>query len=154
VPWGHSLGGIITAGLMQRYPGRFSAALPMCGVLSGGVATWNTALDAEFAFQQLIDPSVQTVNITNPTANLTGAIAAATAAQQTPQGRARLALTAALGDTPGWFTPLSSEPPPTDFAGQEANQFSWEAQVDFRSSSPSAPSSRRGRAETRPGTPG
>ena len=65
--WGHSLGGIITAGLIQRYPGRFSAALPMCGVLSGGVATWNTALDAEFAFQQLIDPSVQTVNITNPT---------------------------------------------------------------------------------------
>jgi hypothetical protein len=131
VAWGHSLGGIITAGLIQRYPGRFSAALPMCGVLSGGVATWNTALDAEFAFQQLIDPSVQTVNITNPTANLTGAIAAATAAQQTPQGRARLALTAALGDTPGWFTPLSSEPPPTDFAGQEANQFSWETQVDF-----------------------
>jgi pimeloyl-ACP methyl ester carboxylesterase len=131
VAWGHSLGGIITAGLIQRYPGRFSAALPMCGVLSGGVATWNTALDAEFAFQQLIDPSVQTVNITNPTANLTGAIAAATAAQQTPQGRARLALTAALGDTPGWFTPLSSEPPPTDFAGQESNQFSWETQVDF-----------------------
>ncbi|MGN6173375.1 MAG: alpha/beta hydrolase family protein, partial [Streptosporangiaceae bacterium] len=131
VAWGHSLGGIITAGLIQRYPGRFSAALPMCGVLSGGVATWNTALDAEFAFQQLIDPLVQTVDITNPTANLTGAIAAATAAQQTPQGRARLALTAALGDTPGWFTPLSSEPPPTDFAGQEANQFSWETQVDF-----------------------
>jgi pimeloyl-ACP methyl ester carboxylesterase len=131
VAWGHSLGGIITAGLIQRYPGRFSAALPMCGVLSGGVATWNTALDAEFAFQQLIDPSVQTVNITNPTANLTGAIAAATAAQQTPQGRARLALTAALGDTPGWFTPLSPEPSPTNFAGQEANQFSWETQVDF-----------------------
>src|SRR5204863_9678835 len=131
VAWGHSLGGIITAGLLQDYPGRFSAALPMCGVLSGGVATWNTALDNEFAYQQLIDPSVQAVNITNPTANLTGAIAAATAAQQTPQGRARLALTAALGDTPGWFTPLSSEPPPTDFADQEANQFSWETQVDF-----------------------
>jgi pimeloyl-ACP methyl ester carboxylesterase len=45
VAWGHSLGGIITAGLIQRYPGRFSAALPMCGVLSGGVATWNTALE-------------------------------------------------------------------------------------------------------------
>lgn len=131
VAWGHSLGGIITAGLIQRYPGRFSAALPMCGVLSGGVATWNTALDAEFAFQQLIDPSVQIVNITNPTANLTGAIAAATAAQQTPQGRARLALAAALGDTPGWFTPLSPEPSPTDYQSQEANQFSWDTQVDF-----------------------
>ena len=131
VAWGHSLGGIITAGLIQRYPGRFTAALPMCGVLSGGVATWNTALDAEFAFQQLIDPSVQVVNITNPTANLTGAIAAAQTAQGTPQGRARLALAAALRDTPGWFTPLSAEPPPTDFADQEANQYLWDAQVDF-----------------------
>src|SRR5580700_6447096 len=56
VAWGHSLGGMITAGLIQNYPDRFDAALPMCGVLSGGVATWNTALDAEFAFQQLVDP--------------------------------------------------------------------------------------------------
>src|SRR5581483_2675254 len=54
IAWGHSLGGIITAGLIQQYPDRFSAALPMCGVLAGGVATWNTALDAEFAFQKLI----------------------------------------------------------------------------------------------------
>ena len=131
VAWGHSLGGIITAGLIQRYPGRFTAALPMCGVLSGGVATWNTALDAEFAFQQLIDPSVQVVNITDPSANLNRALAAAAAAQQTPQGRARLALTAALGDGPGWFTPLSPEPAPTDYAAQEANQFSWDTQVDF-----------------------
>ena len=131
VAWGHSLGGIITAGLIQRYPGRFTAALPMCGVLSGGVATWNTALDAEFAFQQLIDPSVQVTNITDPSANLASALAAAAAAQQTPQGRARLALAAALGDTPGWFTPLSPEPAPTDYAAQEANQFSWDTQVDF-----------------------
>jgi hypothetical protein len=107
----------------------------MCGVLAGGVATWNTALDAEFAFQQLIDPSVQVVNITipstNPTANLTNAEQAAGAAQATAQGRARLALVAALGDTPGWFTPLSPEPAATDFAAQEANQFRWASQVTF-----------------------
>jgi Prolyl oligopeptidase family len=84
VAWGHSLGGIITAGLIQRYPGRFSAALPMCGVLSGGVATWNTALDAEFAFQQLIDPAVRVASITDPSGNLAGAIKFADAAQQTP----------------------------------------------------------------------
>jgi pimeloyl-ACP methyl ester carboxylesterase len=131
IAWGHSLGGIITAGLIQRYPDRFSAALPMCGVLAGGVATWNTALDAAFGFQQLIDPSVQVVNITNPSANLSGAEAAATTAQQTPQGRARLALAAALGDTPGWFTPLSREPARRDAAAQEANQFQWDTQVDF-----------------------
>src|SRR5271168_5435786 len=49
IAWGHSLGGIITAGLIQTNPQRFDAALPMCGVLSGGVATWNTSLDSEFA---------------------------------------------------------------------------------------------------------
>jgi hypothetical protein len=131
VAWGHSLGGIITAGLIQDFPGQFSAALPMCGVLSGGVATWNTALDAAFAFQQLVDPSVQVVNITNPGANLLGAETAAAAAQKTPQGRARLALSAALADTPGWFTPLSPEPSPTNFGAQEANQYLWGSQVDY-----------------------
>jgi hypothetical protein len=131
VAWGHSLGGIITAGLIQDFPGQFSAALPMCGVLSGGVATWNTALDAAFAFQQLVDPSVQVVNITNPGANLLAAETAAAAAQKTPQGRARLALSAALADTPGWFTPLSPEPSPTNFAAQEANQYLWGSQVDY-----------------------
>jgi len=131
IAWGHSLGGIITAGLLQDYPNRFDAALPMCGVLSGGVATWNTALDAEFAFQKLIDPSVQVVNITSPGPNLTGAEAAAAAAQATAQGRARLALVSAFGDTPGWFNPTSAEPAPTDYAAQEQNQFLWASNVTF-----------------------
>src|ERR1700685_324331 len=118
IAWGHSLGGIITAGLIQRNPKRFSAALPACGVLSGGVATWNTALDAEFAFQQLIAPNVQVTDITNPTANLTAAEPALAAARQTPQGGARLALVSAMADTPGWFTPGSPEPAATDYAAQ------------------------------------
>ena len=131
VAWGHSLGGIITAGLIQDYPNRFNAALPMCGVLSGGVATWNTALDAEFAFQKLIDPAVQIVNITSPAANLQAAETAGAQAQATPQGRARLALVSALGDTPGWFDPSTPEPAANDYTSQEANQFLWGSQVTF-----------------------
>ena len=131
IAWGDSLGGMITAGLVQRYPSRFTAAAPMCGVLSGGVATWNTALDAEFAFQQLIDPSVSVVNITNPGGNLNNAENAAAKAQKTRAGRARLALSAALADTPGWFTPLSAQPGPTDYGAQEANQYLWASQVTF-----------------------
>lgn len=131
IAWGHSLGGIITAGLIQRYWRHFAAALPMCGVVGGGVGIWNTALDSAFAFQQLIDPSVQVTGITNPTGNLNGAEAAGAAAQATAQGQARLALVAALGDTPGWFTPLSKEPGATDYAAQEANQYQWAANVDF-----------------------
>jgi hypothetical protein len=133
IAWGHSLGGIITAGLIQRNPKLFTAAQPMCGVLAGGVATWNTALDAEFAFQTLLAPAagLQLVDITNPDANLTRAEEILAGAQATPQGRARIALGAALSDTPGWFTPTSPEPAPTDFADQEANQFLWDQQIDF-----------------------
>jgi hypothetical protein len=40
-------------------------------------------------------------------------------------------LLAALGDIPGWFTPLSPEPSNTDFTTQEINQFEWESQIDF-----------------------
>lgn len=133
IAWGHSLGGIITAGLIQRNPQRFTAALPMCGVLSGGVATWNQALDAAFAFKIFFNAGgpLQLVNITNPIGNLTLAEGLLSAAQSTPQGRARLALVSALGDTPGWFDPASPEPAANDFATQEANQFLWSQQVDF-----------------------
>ncbi|MFY9845089.1 MAG: prolyl oligopeptidase family serine peptidase, partial [Terriglobales bacterium] len=65
IAWGHSLGGMITAGLVQEYPGRFNAALPMCGVLSGGVGTWNGSLDVAFAFNTLVAGGVlQVVDIT------------------------------------------------------------------------------------------
>jgi pimeloyl-ACP methyl ester carboxylesterase len=130
---GHSLGGIITAGLIQRHPERFDAALPMCGVLSGGVATWNTALDAAFAFKTLLAPGsgLEVVNISYPVTNFELAEEVLALAQATPQGRARIALTGALGDLPGWFTPLSPEPAATDFADREMNQFLWDQQVDF-----------------------
>lgn len=132
IAWGHSLGGMITAGLIQRYPNRFDAALPMCGVLSGGVATWNTALDAAFAFKTLLGGSgLQLVNIADPTGNLALAEKILAEAQKTPQGRARLALSSALADTPGWFVPLSPEPAANDFASQQANQFLWAQMVDF-----------------------
>src|ERR1700751_1907523 len=132
IAWGHSLGGIITAGLGQNNPGRFTAAQPMCGVLAGGVATWNAALDGEFAFKTLLAPNsdLQLVNITNPN-NLNLADKILAEAQTNPQGRARIALGAALSDTPGWFTPLSPEPAADDFAAQEQNQFLWDQQIDF-----------------------
>src|SRR5205807_2046503 len=80
---------------------------------------------------QLIAPSVSVVNITDPNGNLIAAETAAGQAQRTAKGRARLALSAALADTPGWFTPLSPEPAAHNYKAQEANQFMWGAQVTF-----------------------
>ncbi|MFI4951445.1 MAG: prolyl oligopeptidase family serine peptidase, partial [Caulobacterales bacterium] len=130
IAWGHSLGGIITAGLIQLHPELFAAALPMCGVLAGGIANWNGALDIGFATQVLLDPQLQVVKITDPGANFTRARAAVTAAGATAAGRARLALIAALGYLPGWFNPLGPEPLAGDFAAQQANQATWES-FDF-----------------------
>jgi pimeloyl-ACP methyl ester carboxylesterase len=131
IAWGHSLGGIITAGLIQRYPHAFTAALPMCGVLSGGVATWNTALDAALVFKVLADPKIQIVHIKNPEANLFNALNVLGTIQPTAKGRARIALAAALSDTPGWYTSLSAQPAATNYAAQEKNQYQWDANVDF-----------------------
>ena len=132
IAWGHSLGGMITAALVQVAPERFTAALPMCGVLAGGVGTWNQGLDSAVAVQQLLGPTsgLQVVNITSPTTNLGIAETLLATAQATPQGRARIALASALADVPGWFNPASPEPSPTDYVSQEANQFLWQTQVD------------------------
>src|SRR4029077_7940646 len=109
------------------YPDRFAAALPLCGVLAGGAANWNTGLDAAYAFKTLIAPSsnLQLVHITNPKKNLALAMSLFDAANATQAGRARLALVAALSDLPGWFNPTQPEPGPTDFVTMAANQAEW-----------------------------
>jgi pimeloyl-ACP methyl ester carboxylesterase len=132
IAWGHSMGGLISAALVQRDPRRFAAALPMCGVLAGGVAFWNTALDSEIAFQRLVDPAVRVVSIPDPRENVAAAVSAARAAQQTPAGRARLALVAALADRPGWFGRLAPRPAARDYAAQEDDQLRWDTRLDFR----------------------
>ncbi len=132
IAWGHSLGGLITAALVQQYPTDFNAALPMCGVVAGGVGIWNQSLDAEFAFNTLLaNDTLQVVNITNASQNYKNAENFLTTAQNTAEGQSRIALVAALGDTPGWYDPTSAEPSPTDYTTREANQFSWLQNVDF-----------------------
>jgi pimeloyl-ACP methyl ester carboxylesterase len=133
IAWGHSLGGIITAGLVQLHPDRFTAAMPMCGVLAGGVATWNSELDAAYAFRTLLAPTstLRLVHITDPVANLQLALDVFTQAAATQAGRARIALVGAMIDLPGWFDPRLPEPAAGDFVAQAAAQASWESRVDF-----------------------
>ena len=102
----------------------------MCGVLAGGIANWNGALDLGFAARTLLDPQLQVVHIADPAANLSRARSAVAAARATPAGLARLSLIAALGDLPGWFNPLAPEPAASDYSAQVANQVSWEG-TDF-----------------------
>lgn len=139
IAWGHSLGGMITAGLVQLHPDRFDGAIPMCGVVAGGVGVWNQGLDATFAFKTLLGTAptalntspLQLAHITDPFGNLGAALGVLNQAQATPQGRARLALAGAFGDVPGWFSSSSPEPDPADYAARERNQYLWDANVDF-----------------------
>jgi len=101
VAWGDSMGGLITAGLLQRHPRQFAGGLAMCGVLGGAVSFWNTSLDLAVVFKTLFAPRLALTGIKDPRANVALARAALTAAQRTPAGRARIALAAALIDLPG-----------------------------------------------------
>jgi hypothetical protein len=103
----------------------------MCGLLAGGIGQFNPQLDSLFAFNLLLaNGSLQVAHFTDPTATFNQAESILTAAQKTPQGRARIAMFTALDDLPGWFTPGSPEPAPTDYAAREQNQY-LAAQVDF-----------------------
>ncbi|MDP9792362.1 dienelactone hydrolase [Catenuloplanes nepalensis] len=101
VAWGTSLGGMITTGLLERYGHRFTGGLAMCGLQQGGVANWNNTLDPLFALRTLLLPGSDVPLVRLPDqATAASSIAALSAAlgtaQDTPLGRARATLAAAL----------------------------------------------------------
>jgi pimeloyl-ACP methyl ester carboxylesterase len=133
IAWGHSMGGMVTAGLVQNYPDRFDGALPMCGLLAGGVALFNSELDRAFVFKTLFAPATDDLEIVNFTLdpleaflfNLLPAQAILDEAQATPEGRARTALAAAFGPEPNWFDIASPEPGESDYNEQQESQYNW-----------------------------
>ena len=124
---GESLGGLISAGLVERFPGRFSGALPMCAPLGGGTRVWNQGLDASFVLKTLLAPGskLALVYLSNPGGNGALAQQIITGALRTPAGRARLALAAAMFDLPPWFDPRRPEPSPVHLDQRAASLASW-----------------------------
>jgi hypothetical protein len=114
--WGNSLGGQAAAVAAFRYPDRFAAALPHCGGLMGWPAYLNTNLDVAFVLKTLVDPKADLplVHIPDDDAALNARWKALVdGAQQTPQGRARIALAAAVGQAPVWTVASTPEPAET-----------------------------------------
>lgn len=130
---GSSIGGIMTAGVVQRMPDRISGAVPMCGNLAGAVGIHNRELDMAFAVKHLIgrNTELQVVSIGDPERNFRLATDLLSRAQENAAGRARLALVAAIGNVPGWFSAGEVAPAPADFAAQEQQQFGWYDEVVF-----------------------
>ncbi len=129
---GQSMGGLVNAQIARDGAGRVDGALGLCGLVAGGVDLDNYQLDAEYTLASFFDPADgdDLVNLDNQTdaaalaARLTKAVEAA---QQTPAGRARIALAAAYLNLADW-APGQQPPAQGDFAGQEAQQYTWLAE--------------------------
>jgi pimeloyl-ACP methyl ester carboxylesterase len=155
IAWGDSMGGLASIALAERHPERLEGALALCGSISGALGMMNTALDGAFAFRTLLAPDadLRLVNTVDDRAN--GAVAQAILrdAMLTPQGRARVALAAALAQIPGWTDPAAPEPkadayddqleqqakafvmgvflPRADQERRAGGVFSWNTDVDY-----------------------
>ncbi|MFC8083761.1 alpha/beta hydrolase family protein [Streptomyces sp. NPDC057340] len=112
---GRSMGGFVSAGAAQVHPDVFDAAVPFCGGLGGAVGQWNQKLDTVFTLKNLLFPD-STLPVTGIPADTEQATArwrsALASAQQTPAGRARIALAAAIGQLPGWGLDADGTPTP------------------------------------------
>jgi pimeloyl-ACP methyl ester carboxylesterase len=122
VQFGSSAGGHVGAATVQARPDVFAGAVLMCGGLSGTVGQWHAKLDAVYVAKMLIapnDPRLPVINIPDDFAtNARPAWLQTLAnAQQTPEGRARIALAAVLGQLPTWSNPAKPKPAEWDLAG-------------------------------------
>jgi pimeloyl-ACP methyl ester carboxylesterase len=137
---GQSMGGLVSALEDQDADGRIDGALTTCGLVAGGVNLENYQLDGSYAIAELLDPS-QNVQLVGYQTAAQAAVAAeelqqaAQSAQQTPQGRARLALASALYNVTTWtatnllsentnpLIPPQTPPASTDYNQQELEQY-------------------------------
>ncbi|GGN07644.1 alpha/beta hydrolase [Streptomyces fuscichromogenes] len=129
---GQSMGGLVNAQLARDGAGRIDGALGQCGLVAGATDLDNYQLDAEYTVARLLLPAQDVRLVRFGSADQAAATAdtltaAVTAAQATPQGRARIALAAAFLNLPAW-SPGKTAPGATDWAGQEAQQYDWFAQ--------------------------
>ncbi|MFE9812777.1 alpha/beta hydrolase [Streptomyces sp. NPDC005548] len=129
---GQSMGGLVNAQIARDGAGRVDGALGLCGLVAGGLDLDNYQLDAEYTLTALFDPADAARLVNLPSAAEANSLAArlttaVTAAQQTPAGRARIALAAAYLNLSDW-APGQSAPAPGDYTAQEAQQYSWLAQ--------------------------
>jgi pimeloyl-ACP methyl ester carboxylesterase len=121
---GSSLGAHTGAATIQARPERFDGAVLMCGGLAGTVGLWNSKLDALFVARTLLAPddaALPVLGISDDFATTARPawLAMLAEAQQTPEGRARIALAAVLAQLPTWSDPRKPQPALSDLTGQQ-----------------------------------
>ena len=123
IAMGRSMGGLVTS-LMAEVPGAdIDGAVSTCGLVGGGVALNNYQLDAAHAAAELLLPGqdVQLTGFTAPGqsgATITALREALEEARGSAEGRARIALVAALLHTPTELDGVDAEDPEALAAAQ------------------------------------
>jgi len=126
IAWGGSRGGFVGRLCMELRPDVFDAGIVMAGGGGGEIAVLNSKLDSLFVLKTLVNPSspLQIVGVpNNPAATTTennALIDLVNLANSTPEGRARLALAAAVEQFAPWTFAGTPEPAANDYDAQYA----------------------------------
>jgi pimeloyl-ACP methyl ester carboxylesterase len=117
---GSSLGAHTGAAVLQARPDVFAGGILQCGGLAGAIGLWNSKLDALYIAKELLAPGddrYPVIDIPDNFATVTRPawLAMVQQAQQTPQGKARIALAAALANLPAWSVASRPRPAPGDY---------------------------------------
>jgi pimeloyl-ACP methyl ester carboxylesterase len=139
IAYGSSMGGLVTAMLAESAGDLINGAMPTCGIVAGGADLNNYQLDGAHAINQLLaDGSIEIAGYATQGAAFaaTGALqAAVNSGQSTPEGRARIALAAALyqlddpsdlADVLGFVTPARY-----DLITAAGGDTGWNEGVDY-----------------------
>lgn len=122
--WGHSMGGLVAAGLAEQAGDVVDGSLVLCGSVAGPLAMLDQALDAAFTIRCLLPGagSLSLVGDRDDAERVRAASAVLAEAATTADGRARLALAAAFAQLPTWTVPGSVRPSQDDVEGCAAQQ--------------------------------
>jgi hypothetical protein len=126
IAFGGSRGSNVARHAVELYPEIFDGGATWAGAGAGLLSTMNLRLDSQFVLKTLINPAspLKIILIPNTPAGLateTGALQdLVTVADSTALGRARLALAAAVSQTPPWLIPDTPRPAADDYDAQYA----------------------------------
>lgn len=124
IQYGTSGGGLDAEAMAELYPNVIDGAVVGCA--HDNIGLTDQYLDLVFALKSLLAPrsDIPLVNVPKDASQITAQWRGIlTEAQQSPQGRAKIALAVALAEFPSWAVPGTPEPDPSDPSAVEKAMF-------------------------------
>jgi dienelactone hydrolase len=125
IAFGRSMGGLVSARQAEDPRGEIDGVLTTCGIVGGALNLNNYQLDGVYTLSHLLGEDVPLVRYDSAEQAQQAAddlIAAVTAGQGTPEGRARIALASAFFNLAPWFSGAAPAPS-SDPAAQQVQQY-------------------------------